>query len=268
MCEGEGVCVRGRGVGEGEGRRDGGPRNSWSRTGDGLCISHSNQHYWCSAHGRRPRAAQHRGPPRLRRWRTCWLTQTRNYSAYEGVAGCRPCKHDYTQSSAYTQILGRRSSHSHPCHNPGAPWGGGGGHCGPACRHCGYRSDRLGNLLTSDPVSRRHSSRFDLPFPGPCEADWWTAVRSSACLVRREKTRMRPLGSDTESLLPTRKSKKGFSQLQRHNRAGTREHPLNAFYHGLSPPITMRNVHSLLAVVTRHESFLRGQGGIRIEIRT
>lgn len=107
-------------------------------------------------------------------------------------------QHHHMQSHQHIQLPEGRPSHSCPCHNLGDR-AGGHGHCDLLHRYPGYYFD---NLSTSGHISHRRSSRYDLPFLGRCEADWWTAVRSSACLVRREKTRVRRWGMDMTGSYP------------------------------------------------------------------
>lgn len=169
-------------------------RNSLSHRAE-LCTSHSNQCCCKDGHFRKPMASQYR---RLLvcLHTYCWL-QSRSHQPYE-VGPAVVESHldnypDYTQSHPRNQPMDARSFRRHPGHNL-ADCEGGLDHCDFSCCRRGYRCDRVDNLSTNDHVSRRHSSQYDFPFPGQCEADLWTAVRSSACLVRREKKRMRPKG--------------------------------------------------------------------------
>jgi len=167
------------------------PRNSSSRKGE-LC-SHCRR----DARGRTPVTSP----------RSCLLpcrstdppARPRSRRACEGKAATRLRNPpDYTQSRPCNRPLEVPPRSRRPSRNRGRP--------GLLCRRRlhGYHSRRrMDNPSTSGRVSRRQSSPCALPFPGRCEADWWTAERSSACLVGREKTRVRLRSCDTKRLLST-----------------------------------------------------------------
>ena len=170
---GEGAAVAGR-------RTWGGLRSSWRRTGR-PCTSRNSQHHRRSGPGRTPPASEEGRAPL---WRTCPRAQGCRRRACAGEVETHPRNQGDCTRSPCNQLPLEGPCRSCPCHRPGGR--------ATTPDRCGFSrrrrcSDRPDSLSTSGRASRRHSSQCDFPFPERCGADWWTAVRSSACLSKRKK---------------------------------------------------------------------------------
>lgn len=170
----------GEGAAEAARRTWAGPRSSWSRTGR-LCTSRNSQRRRRSGPGRKRRTSEEgTAPP----GRTCPRGRGCRRWTCEGEAEIRPRNQGDCNRSPYNRLPSAGPCRSFPCRTPGGR--------ATTPDRCGFSRrrrcfDRPDSLSTSGRASRRHSSQCDFPFPERCGADWWTAVRSSACLLKRKR---------------------------------------------------------------------------------